>query len=97
MRTHLPIVLQSACFFYMVSFIKIPEKMEGALSCVASCTFGIYLMSDITIKLLKPIWENSRGFIHPLIGVGLLELAVFFIGFIVIALLKKLPLVKKIL
>lgn len=96
-RAFLPIVLQSVCVFYVFSFVKLPEKTSRAISFIGAHTFGIYLISDMTIDLLNPLYIKACAHMHPLIAVFLFEVCVFLIGFAVIALLKKLPVIKKVL
>lgn len=96
-RTFFPILLQSVCVFYLVSFVKAPEKLARIISYIGSCTFGIYLLSDMNIDLLKPIYRITSSHIHPFFAVIIFEICIFLIGLIVVAFLKKLPLIKKIL
>ena len=96
-RTYLPILLQSVCVFYIISFVKIPEKLSKAVTYIGSCTFGIYLVSDMLIDALKPIYTRAETHIHPLFAVILFEICVFLTGLIIVSILKKVPLIKKIL
>ncbi len=96
-RTYLPILLQSVCVFYIISFVKFSEKAANIISYIGSCTFGIYLISDMSIGLLKPFYTIASTHMHPLFAVIIFEICIFAIGLIVVALLKKLPLIKKIL
>ena len=94
-RTFLPIIVESVCVFYMASFLKMSEKISKAVTFVGSCTFGIYLVSDMTINFLTPIHTKLREVIHPLSAVLIFEILVFLIGFIITVPLKKIPIVKK--
>lgn len=96
-RIYLPILLQSACVFYMASFIHVPDKYVKIISHIGSCTFGIYLISDITIDLLIPMYIKATTVMNPFFAVIILELLVFGIGLLAITILKKVPLIKKLL
>lgn len=92
-----PIVLQSVCVFYLASFVEVPEKLSKVISYAGSCTFGIYLISDLITDLLKPLYEMASIYMHRLFAVILYEICIFIAGFLMISLLKKIPLIKKIL
>lgn len=96
-RLYLPIMVQAVCVFYLTSFFPFGPKMGRFISWVGSCTFGIYLMSDLIIDLLEPHFIALQMVIHPLWAVLIYELCVFVIGLVVTAVLKIIPLVKKIL
>lgn len=96
-RTLFPILLQSVCAFYLVSFAKISEKPAKIISYIGSCTFGIYLLSDMSIGLLRPLYIMATSYMHRFFAVILFEICIFIIGLIVVALLKKIPFIKKVL
>ncbi len=96
-RTFFPILLQSVCVFYLVSFVKAPEKLAKIISYIGSCTFGIYLISDMNIGLLKPIYTMASSYMHPFFAVIIFEICIFVVGLIVVALLKNIPFIKKVL
>ena len=95
--TFFPIVLQSVCVFYLISFVKAPEKLAKIISYIGSCTFGIYLLSDMSIGLLKPIYVMASSYMHRFFALIIFEMCIFIIGLIVVALLKKIPFIKKVL
>ncbi|MBE6642010.1 MAG: hypothetical protein E7619_10555 [Ruminococcaceae bacterium] len=96
-RIYFPILLQSVCVFYMISFVKLGEKTERVISYVGACTFGIFLLSDMNIGFLKFIFTGLSANIHPLFAVVIYEICVFVIGGVVVSLLRMVPLVKKVL
>ena len=96
-RILLPILLQSVCIFHLVSFINVPEKVAKIITYIGSCTFGIYLLSDMNIDLLKPIYKILSTYMHRFFAVIIFEICVFAVGLIVVALLKKIPFIKKVL
>jgi len=96
-RTFFPILLQSVCIFYLFSFVKVPEKLGKAISYIGSCTFGIYLISDMLIGVLYPVYEFASIHVHRFIAVIIFEICIFVIGLMIVIPLKKIPLIKKIL
>lgn len=96
-RNYFPILIQSVCVFYLISFIKLRGKTERCISYIGSCTFGIFLLSDMIIGLLKPELTMLSDIMHPFFAVIIFEISVFAVGLAVAMLLKKLPLVKKVL
>jgi len=95
-RTFFPILLQSVCVFYMASFVRFSKNFGKIISYIGSCTFGIYLISDMSIGFLKPFYLKAATYIHPIFAVVIFEIIVFAVGFVVVTLLKKIPLVKKV-
>ena len=94
-RTFLPIVVEAACVFYLAMFLNFGPRAGRVISWIGSCTFGIYLLSDIIIGILTPYYVKLSAIIHPLIAVLMFELCVFAIGLGLTAVLKKTPLIKK--
>lgn len=93
----------SICTFLLVKYIiekcTISEKVEKAISFVGACTFGIYLLSDYIISLIMPVfekWADSSN-VYMLLFVVLLDVLVFFMGFVVTALLRLIPIIKRFL
>ncbi len=91
----LPIILESACCFYMCTFVKFRPKLSKFVTYIGSCTFGIYLISDMVISFTRPAYLSLCGYIHPFIAVLLFEAWVFLSGLLITMILKKVPVVKK--
>ena len=94
-RNFLPIILGAACVFYMASFLKVTANFGKVVSYIGSCTFGIYLISDLFINILKPHYYTLATLIHPLVAVLIFEICVFISGFALTAMLRLIPVVKK--
>jgi len=61
-------------------------------------TFGIYLVSDLLIVQLEPVYSGLVGFgVNPMAAMVVFELVVFFGGAAITLVLKKLPVLNKIL
>lgn len=97
-RVLLPIVLQSASFFYIAQYIRLKGLALKIVQIMAGCTFGIYLISDYVIRVTIPILGvlREKG-VHAIIAIVLYEIIVFGIGFVAVFIMKKIPLLKKIL
>lgn len=96
-RNYLPIMVQSACVFYCASCLRFPEKLGRIISRLGSCTFAMYLLSDMAVDFLKPLNQMLCGVMHPLFAVVLYEMAVFALCLCVTIPLRKIPGLKKLL
>lgn len=96
-RVFLPIVLGAACVFYMASFIRLPRRSGAVVSYIGGCTFGIYLVSDMAILSLDIIYQKLCLSMSVFPAMLLFEAAIFLIGLAVIAPIKWIPGIKKIL
>lgn len=97
-RTLFPIILQGICFFYMMMHISWKGRIASVLKVVGGCTFGIFLLSDFFIDRYRYVYEGlyAKG-MHPILAVVIFEVLVFTIGFVITFVLKKLPVLKKLL
>ena len=95
---HLPIILESLCVFYFISTLSIGQRSGKVLVFLGSLTFGIYLISD----LLNKHWKGVFLGLSQLTGSRLLallpyELLIFIGGGVIAFVLKKIPIIKKLL
>lgn len=96
-------VALSFCVFLMAKYItlkiKTSEKVAKLITFIGACTFGIYLFSDFIIAKCMPYFEAlaDRTNVYMLLIVIALDMLVFVIGFVVTAVLKQIPVVKKFL
>lgn len=93
-RLSFNIVIPSCCLFYIAKFfsgIRLKERTISIIKILSSCTFGIYLFSDMLIG----VFEKMYVMIYPYIGrfpaVITLIIFVFFSGLIITYYLKKIP------
>lgn len=85
-------------FKYLISFISISMNIKKITIILGRCTFGIYLLSDLLIEKLDFIYNwGINNYLQPLISIVILEMTVFIIGFVITLLLKRVPLLKKII
>lgn len=97
-RVYLPIVLQGASFFYMATHLSLKGKVAKVLKVVGSCTFGIYLVADFLISITQSIYFYlcTKG-ITPMISMIIYEIVIFVVGLAMVLVMKKIPLLKKLL
>lgn len=84
-----------------VLFDKNKENLWNKILCtIGACTFGIYLLHPMLlerIRLLNKIWmaiQNNLSWINVMIMDFLYVIWIFTIGFLIVYVLKKLPIIK---
>lgn len=97
-RTLFPIILEGVCTFYIMMHISWNGLIAKVLKVVGGCTFGIFLLSDFFIDRYRYLYEEmyANG-MHIFGALIIFEVLVFTVGFIVTFILKKLPVLKKLL
>lgn len=94
----LPLLLASAAVFYGASCIRFGPGISRRILSLGRLTFGIYLFGDFFILLLKPIYSLLiRCGIPTFPALVCFDLLIFFSGAICTWILKKLPVLRKIL
>lgn len=90
--------LPTAILFYLCKywFGGKNGKFANVVSKIAVHTFGIYLVSDFFITELLPLKGYLKEVMQPLVGVLIFEVVIFILGFITAWIMKKIPLLKKI-
>lgn len=96
-RSYFPIVTASICVFYIASCIRFSEKIAKPVSHIGSCTFGIYLMSDLLIATERPIYRFLQNIMHPIFAVIIFEVLIFITGTLITIVLKKIPVIRTLL
>lgn len=97
-RVFLANVLEAACFFYLVQQITLKEKTAKIVKVIAGCTFGIYLISDMVYGLTQSIYRVlcSLG-VHAIVSMVVFQVAVFIMSFVLAFIMKKIPVLRKLL
>lgn len=94
----LPLLAASIAAFIAAQGISFSPKTAARISSLGSLTFGIYLLADLFIYLLQPIYDTLILGGYPILfDVLIYELSIFFAGAICTWILKKLPVLRKIL
>lgn len=94
------ISIPSITMFYICKYVmmKFENRINGKIvTKVATCTFGIYLLSDLLIKKFEFVYTYMINYVHKLLAIFILEIIVFAVGFVITMILKRIPLIKKIL
>lgn len=97
---YITIAIPSLTVFYIAKYIAFKNKdvQEGrVVANIATHTFGIYLLSDLLIQRLDFISEFLGKYVDEIIAMVGLEISVFIVGYMITWILKKIPLVKKLL
>lgn len=92
-----PVIVTALCAFSLAQRIRIdglPARIAGLLG---QASFGAYLVSDLFIALYTPALAAMRTAMHPFIAVTLFQLLIFASSLIAGLLLKRLPLLRKLL
>lgn len=95
---HLTALIAAVSVFYLAMTATYKGLAQRWICFFGELTFGIYLLGDLFIMLLKPVYETllSRG-IPVLAATVLFEILVFFAGAVTTWILKKLPVLGKLL
>lgn len=99
-RTNLNIILTAAALFYLIkcigNFIK-AERISKIIIRAGSYSFGIYLLSDLFIRVFEGVYHKLAGGVHILIAVIIYQIAVFLSSMLVTVILKRIPYINKII
>ena len=97
-KEYFPIIVQTVCFFAICSRIQLKGTCSKIVETIGGCTFGIYLLSDLFIEKLKPVWlylESTN--LYPVFAVVIFEIMIFGIGFMITWIIKRIPFLKTII
>jgi len=98
-KTSLNIMIEACALFvfakYNLSPKSLKEKTVKRLLFASKCTFGIYLIHPIFIKIIEKYLHISAVTFNPLLAVPAFTITVFVLSFAASALLNKIPFVKK--
>lgn len=78
----------------VVGRIEFSEKTKSAILYLSSCTFGIYLVHDVILKLF---WKHglSASAFNPAFSIPVITCSCFMISWAIVAVLKKIPILSK--
>jgi len=98
------IMLQSICIYYIAKVVFQSKRLANpdcvvnrVVTGIGGCTFGIYLMGDYLIGKFQPMYNQLVTHMNRIPAVILHELAVFATGLVITAVLRKLPVFRKLL
>jgi len=72
------------------------EKTSKVISNIANHTFGIYLIHVLLNTIIFRIIKLPLNFCNPVISILIYAIAIFAVSYIIVAVLKKIPLIKKV-
>ena len=91
-------MLEAFSIFILIKEImnkkELPVKITKVICNVSTCTFGIYLIHDFIRTLFEKIGVTAV-FINPIIAIPISCLLVFLSSFIIVYILKRIPIIKK--
>lgn len=99
-RTFLTVTITAAALFYLARWGGSVIRWEWfwkVVSYVGSCCFGVYLLSDLLIELYAMTYMELMMQMHVLKAVVIYQLLVFVTGIAITAVLKRIPVIKKLL
>ncbi len=99
-RTYLNVSVTAAALFYLARYLGDMIKWEWfwkTVLFIGSCSFGIYLLSDLFISLYEQFYNDLSLRVNSMIAVLFYEALVFMSALAVTAVLKKVPYIKKLL
>lgn len=91
----LPMLLASACAFLLLRLASFSPRGARVASRLGRCAFGVYLLSDLFLDLLFPIYIALRDISGPLCGVMLYQLIVFAVSLACAAVMTRIPLLRR--
>ncbi len=98
---YLTITLSALCFYVMFKYLStvvVTKDTTAKLLCYfGSLTFGIYLLSDMMISLTRSLYSNLLQEVPLMVATILWEIIVFALCGIITAILKLIPVLKKLL
>ncbi|MBR2048723.1 MAG: acyltransferase [Oscillospiraceae bacterium] len=96
-RTYFPILAQSVCVFYAASCLDVGEGMTTVIRSLAAHTFPIYLLADLAMEALSPLYPWLTGIVHPLPAVACYTMLIFLVCLLIAIPLKWIPGLKRLL
>ncbi|MBR5288192.1 MAG: acyltransferase family protein [Clostridia bacterium] len=90
-----PTLISSACVFLLFSRMNVQGKTAAVLSHLGRLSFGVYLLSDLVLMRLEPVFDLLMTAMHPLAAVTLYQLLTFAVSLAGAQLLTKIPLIRK--
>lgn len=97
-RVFIPILLGGFCLFALVSTVHLKETMQKIVIVVGKLTFGIYLFSDLIIDKLEFVYPQMIQHGIPVMpAMVIYEVVVFVTCAAITYILKKIPVLQKLL
>lgn len=93
----LPIVLSSICIFALAQRIRLGGRAAAVVRHLGRLSFGVYLISDLVLSRLYPVFTALSGCMPPLAAVTLYQLLTFAVSLAVSEALTRVPLLRRLI
>lgn len=93
----LPIMFSSCCFFLLARTVKLSARSSAAVCELGRCSFSIYLISDLCLEFITPMYYVLRSASGQFFAFFVLHLTAFALSVLLSALLRRIPLLRSIL
>jgi len=90
-----PTIISSICVFLLFSRMRLDGRTAAVISHLGKLSFGVYLLSDLVLMRLEPVFRLLMGFMHPLAAVTLYQLLTFAVSLALAQLLRIIPFIRK--
>ncbi len=98
-RTMSTITIGAVCVYIMAKYIftaaRIPVWIDRLIFYLGSLSFGIYLVSDLMIKVLHPVYTILSQYFQVFIAMILWEISIYLAGALIAAALRSVPFLRK--
>ena len=94
---YLPLAMESVSLFALLLRADYPVWIERLVAVIAPTTFGIYLLTDMLCAETNLMYFYLCPHMNRLLAVAIEDIAVLVIGFLVVWLLRLIPVVRKLL
>ncbi len=98
-RTMITFTIGAACVYIMAKYlftaVRIPAWIDRLICYLGSLTFGIYLVSDLMIQVLRPVNTILSQHFQAFIAMILWEVCIFLAGALIAAALRSVPFLRK--
>ncbi len=81
-------------FFFEVSRISLSEGMKKRVCRISECTFGIYLIHDLSLCLLEQAGLKPNS-IMPVFGIPVMAGAAFILSYLIVLSVKRIPVLSR--
>lgn len=99
-RVYIPIVITGTAILYLTRWLQAKIQSEIVwkfIMVIGSTTFGIYLLSDLFIDMYTGIYIELMSHMNILIALVLYQIIVFLTGMFITLILRRVPLIKRII
>lgn len=93
----LPMLIATGCFFALICRIPLNGRAAAVCTELGRCSFGAYLLCDLFLEVLAPVFYPLRAAFGQIPALLLYQLLILASSVVTAAVLRRLPLLRKIL